>query len=274
METLERQPYTDRAALVDQAVAKARRLREQHDGLAVVGFGIAELWGPDGKLKSAHPFANLVTQVGDQFYGDRAAQIASGAKTLTAITNATTAVCTTSAAHGFGVGDVVTIAGVTPAGYNGSWAITAVGSTTTFSIYVGTALGAGSAFGTATSRSSLPGVSGMKLGTGGATAVAKTGAGAAIVTYVTASQQALAGGFPTSALNGSSRRIQYKSSWGAGVATANGINEWTVAIDQPLANAAGSAADTIARAVDTGSPVNKAAGDTLDITWNHDLLGA
>ena len=169
---------TSPARLLDQAVAQAHALREEHDGLIAIGYGYWELFDEHGHLKEAHPFANLITQVGDQFYGDRAAQIASGAKTLTAITNATTAVCTTSAAHGFGVGDVVTIAGVTPAGYNGSWAIVAVGSTTTFSIYVGTALGAG------------------------------------------------------------------------------------------------SAADTIARAVDTVSPVNKGASDTLDITWNHDLLGA
>ena len=213
---------------------------------------------------------NLVTQVGDQFYGDRAAQIKGTAKTLTAITNASTAVCTTSTNHGFTVGDVVTIAGVTPAGYNGSWAVTAVGSLTTFSIYVGTALGAGSAFGTATGLS-LGMVTGMKLGTG-VTAAAKTGAGAAIVTYKTGSNIALVGGFPTGALNGSSRRIQYQALWGAGVATDTALTEATLTNETPLANGAGTAADTISRVV--YSAVNKGALDTLTITWSHDLLGA
>ena len=185
------------ARLLDQAVAQAHALREEHDGLIAVGFGYYELWDEHGHLKQADAFANLITQYGDQFYGDRAAAISAPAV-----------------------------------------------------------------------------VTGMRLGTGGATAVAKTGAGAAIVTYTTASQVAIAGGFPTSALSGASRRIQWKSTWGAGVATANGINEWVITNETPITNVAGVAGNTISRAVDTGSPVNKAASDTLDITWNHDLLGA
>ena len=185
------------ARLLDQAVAQAHAMRDEHDGLTMVGYGYWQLFDEHGHLKDGAPFANLITQVGDQFYGDRAANIAAPAV-----------------------------------------------------------------------------VTGMRLGTGGATAVAKTGAGAAIVTYVTASQIAIAGGFPTTALNGSSRRIQWKSTWGAGVATANGINEWVITNETPITNVAGTAANTISRAVDTGSPVNKAAGDTLDIVWNHDLLGA
>jgi hypothetical protein len=238
--------------------------------LVVEGFVLVELFGPDGRLKDYREQTNLVTQVGDQFYGDRAAQIKGTAKTITAITNATTAVVTTSTSHGYTVGDPVTIAGVTPSGYNGTWAVATVPSATTFGIYVGTALGAGSAFGTSTGLS-LGMVTGMRLGTG-TTAAAKTGAGAAIVTYLTASQLAIAGGFPTSSLNGASRRIQYQVLWGAGVATNAAITEAVITNETPLTNAGGSAADTISRVVFTA--IDKAAGDSLTITWSHDLLGA
>jgi hypothetical protein len=111
----------------------------------------------------------------------------------------------------------------------------------------------------------------MRLGTG-VTAPAKTGAGAAIVTYVTASQQAIDGGFPTSALSGSARRIQWKVSYAAGVATANDISEAVITNENPLTNVAGTAANTISRAL-LVPVVNKGALDTLALTWNHDLEG-
>lgn len=251
---------------------------KQRSGLR--GHGIAELWtprtnllsGPAGLLlKQVVPFENLITQTGDQFYGDRAAQILGSPLTLTALTNATTSVATTSAAHGLTVGDSVLIAGVTPAGYNGRWGITAVGSATTFSIYVGTALGAGTVFGTATGLS-MAAVTGMRLGTG-VTAVAKTGAGAAIVTTVSGSQHVLDGGFPTSALSGASRRITYKVTWAAGEGTSSGLAEVVITNETPLSNVAGTAANTIARAL-LSPTVNKGASDTLAVTWNTDHLGA
>jgi hypothetical protein len=145
-----------------------------------------------------------------------------------------------------------------------------VPSATTFGIYVGTALGAGSAFGTATGLS-LGAATGMRLGTGG-TAAAKTGAGAAIVTYITASHQALDATFPQSSLNGASRRIQYKVTWAAGTATNAAITESVLTNETPLSNVAGAAADTLSRV--TFTAINKAAGDTLTNTWSHDLLGA
>ncbi len=115
-------------------------------------------------------------------------------------------------------------------------------------------------------------VTGMKLGTG-STAVAKTGAGAALVTYLTDSHQAIDGGFPTSALNGSSRRIQWKTTWAAGKATtASAITEAVIVIDT-LADATSSAANTIARVLLTGIG-SKGASDSLSITWSHDILGA
>jgi hypothetical protein len=189
---------TSQDRLLDQAIAKAKKLKDSHDGLLVVGYGYYQLRGPAGEVKQEGAFANLVTQVGDQYYGERASGIASP-----------------------------------PAQ-----------------------------------------VSGMRLGTGGETAAAKTGAGAAIVTYITGSSIAITGGFPTSALNGSSRRIQWQTLWAAGVATATGIDEWVITNEATLTNVAGTAANTVSRAVDTGNPVNKGASDTLTITWNHDLLGA
>lgn len=115
-------------------------------------------------------------------------------------------------------------------------------------------------------------VSGMRLGTG-TTAVAKTGAGAAIVTYVTGSSIAIDGSFPTSALSGASRRIQWKTTWAPGVATASAISEVVITNEASLTNVAGTAANTVSRAL-LSPTVNKAAGDTLAVTWNHDLLGA
>ncbi len=113
---------------------------------------------------------------------------------------------------------------------------------------------------------------GMRLGTGGATAVAKTGAGSAIVTYITGSQSAFEGGFPTSALNGAARRITFEAAWAAGTATNAAINEWVITNENPLTNVAGAAGNTIARAV-TGSALNKTATDTLTITWTLDFEG-
>jgi hypothetical protein len=172
------------------------------DFCGIRGHGFAVLRSPSlfipGKMLIAQvvEFENLVTQVGDQYYGERAAGIASPPAQVT----------------------------------------------------------------------------GMRLGTG-STAVAKTGAGAAIVTYTTGSSIAISGGFPTSALNGSSRRIQWQTLWGAGVATASGLNEVVITNETPITNVAGTAANTISRAL-LSPVVNKGASDTLTVTWNHDLLGA
>jgi hypothetical protein len=260
----------DGARLTDTMIAAAGYGRPRSDRAGIHGLVTYELRDERGRVTQRGQVPNLVTDVGDQFYGDRAAQILGSTVAITAITNATSAVVTTGAAHGFTVGDRVIIAGVTPSGYNGSWAISAVGSATTFTIYVGTALGAGSAFGTAQGLS-LGMVTGMRLGTG-TTAVAKNGAGAAIVTYVTGSQHALDATYPLSA-SASGRRIRYFVTWAAGEATANSIAEAVITNETPLSNVAGTAANTIARAL-LSPVVNKAAGDTLTVQWDHTLLGA
>lgn len=179
------------------------------DRIGLHGHGHLDLWSPDGY--NAHldgdpqalfgdlfhtEFENLVTQVGDQYLGERAAGITSPPAQVT----------------------------------------------------------------------------GMQLGTG-TTAVAKTGAGAAIVTLVAASLVAIDGGFPTSALSGSSRRIQFKTTWGAGVATATGIAECALVNQSTGTQTAAPAANTISRLL-ISPTVNKGAADTLASTWNVDILGS
>lgn len=180
----------------DAVLVAAGYGRPVQDRAGLSGWVEVDLFDEDGKLKLHFAVPNLITEVGDEYYGERAAGIASPPNQ----------------------------------------------------------------------------VSGMRLGTG-TTAVAKTGAGAAIVTYVSGSSIAIDGGFPTSALSGSSRRIQWKTTWAAGVATASGIAEVVITNEASLTDVAGTAANTISRAL-LSPTVNKAAGDTLAVTWNHDLLGA
>lgn len=111
-------------------------------------------------------------------------------------------------------------------------------------------------------------VTGMKLGQDSATAAAATGAGAALVTYIAGSHKAIDGGFPTEGTQGSGSRVTWQSTWGAGVATNADIEE-VVIVNDTLADATSVAADTIARAIIT--QVNKLAGDTLTVTWQHDI---
>lgn len=114
-------------------------------------------------------------------------------------------------------------------------------------------------------------VTGMQLGTG-TTAAAKTGAGAAVVSYISGSAAAIDATYPQSSLNGSSRRITWRTTWAAGVATNAAITE-VVLINQSVATDSGAAAAaTIARSVFTAK--SKGAADSLVTTWTHDLLGA
>jgi hypothetical protein len=114
---------------------------------------------------------------------------------------------------------------------------------------------------------------GMRLGTG-STAESKAGAGAAIVTYVTASQVAFDSTYPTITNLGTGLgwQARFQSSWAAGVATATGIAEAVITNETPITNVAGTAANTIARAL-LSPTVNKGASDTLTVTWDHKFLG-
>lgn len=119
------------------------------------------------------------------------------------------------------------------------------------------------------STSAIP--TGMRLGTG-STAVAKTGAGAAVVTYLATSNKAFDATFP-SATGGV---VTYKRTYAAGEATSASpitevvINTDTIANDNATT---ATAANTVSRALLTGIG-SKGASDTLTITWTHTILGA
>jgi hypothetical protein len=114
----------------------------------------------------------------------------------------------------------------------------------------------------------------MRLGTGGSTAASKGGAGAAIVAYVNLSTVVLDGNPAYSDLGaGAGSRIQYVTTWPAGTATASGIDEAVITNETAPTNVAGTAGNTLSRAV-LSPVVNKGASDQLVITWNHDALGA
>lgn len=185
----------DRLGLNDMVIVELKRPGPAVvDGVGFEGWIHAILRGSDGEIKQEVISRNLITLVGAQYYGERAAGIASP-----------------------------------PAQ-----------------------------------------VSGMRLGTG-TTAVAATGAGAAIVTYVTGSNAVISSTWPQSSNpSGGTRRIQWKASWAAGVATNAALAEVVITNEATLTDVAGTAANTIARAL-LSPTINKGASDTLDITWNHDL---
>lgn len=116
-------------------------------------------------------------------------------------------------------------------------------------------------------------VTGMKLGTSNA-AVTKSGAGAALGSYLSGSHQGIEAGFPTSSKPGSARRIIWQSTWAAGVATTASTIQEAVIVNNTLADATSTAANTIARTVFDPAIGTKLSTEYLVITWAHDLLGA
>jgi len=110
-------------------------------------------------------------------------------------------------------------------------------------------------------------VTGMKLGTG-ATAAAKSGAGAALVTYESASNNPFDATFPllVDLASDTGWQIQYKTTWAAGDVTEAALTE-AVIVNDAAADATSTAANTISRIV--FSAINKTASDSLVITWNH-----
>lgn len=186
----------DHARLTDEVTVTLDRRRDPGEAVSVRGFVTAELRGPDGTLLAECRTHNLITQVGDQYVGERAAGIASPPAQVT----------------------------------------------------------------------------GMKLGTG-STAPAKTGAGAALATYLSGSDQAMDATYPQSSLNGSARRITWKVTYAAGTATtALPITE-AVLVNDALADSTSTAANTIARALLTGIG-SKGSGDSLTMIWTTDVVGS
>lgn len=183
-------------------VCKLTGFQPMKNPVGIFGQGWAELRDEDGHLKELAPFENLVTNIGDNYYGERASSPSNNTAPVQ--------------------------------------------------------------------------VTGMKLGTG-TTAAAKSGAGAAIVTYVTAvtASKAIDATYPQSTHAVPGCQVQFKTTWNAGEATTSGSNwaEVVISNQTSLADSAGTAADTISRAL-ISPTINKAAGDTLAVIWNHVLLGA
>ena len=99
---------------------------------------------------------------------------------------------------------------------------------------------------------------------------AKTGAGAALVTYLAGSNKAFDATFPSAA----GGVVTYKRTYAPGEATtASAITEAVIVNDTIATDATSAAAATISRALVSGVG-SKAAGDTLTITWTHTILGA
>lgn len=109
---------------------------------------------------------------------------------------------------------------------------------------------------------------GMKLGTG-TTAVAKTGAGSFLTTYVANSHQAFSG-TPGSALQVDGRRITYTAAFAAGKATTASAIAEAVIVNEVLTDATSLEAATVARVLLTPA-APKGANDTLTLTWTHDI---
>ncbi len=118
-----------------------------------------------------------------------------------------------------------------------------------------------------------PIVTGMKLGTG-ATAEGKNTAGHEMGTYISGSQEALDSA-PTEATKGagSGWRATFICTWIAGDVTNSAIAEVCLTNQTALADDTSAAADTVARYV-FSSTIDKQAGDSLEVTWQIDVLGA
>lgn len=98
-----------------------------------------------------------IARIGHSASGATASKTLSRSASITTVTSGTPAAgsvqYTTSAAHGFSVGDSVVIAGLSPSGYNGTYTITSVGSTTTFAVTNATTTSPTDEAGTATAGS-------------------------------------------------------------------------------------------------------------------------
>lgn len=116
-------------------------------------------------------------------------------------------------------------------------------------------------------------VSGGKLGTG-TTAVAYTGAGAALVTYLSGTQVAVNSGYPQSSAPGSpstgTRQIRWQFVWAAGVGTNTALAEAVIVNESTLTDATTAAANTLARVL-LSPTINKGSSDQLTLTWDWQL---
>ena len=90
--------------------------------------------------------------------------LAIGAIQTTGASSPYTATVTTTLPHGFVAGDSVTIAGVTPAAYNGTWTVTGAPTTTSLTFSINTTQGASTVGGTLATRTLVYTDSGSVVG--------------------------------------------------------------------------------------------------------------
>lgn len=182
------------------ALVTARDLGGERVGW--VGYGVAALVDPDGDIRQAVPFTNLITDAGDLYYATKC------------------------------------IVGISPANATAPTA-----------------------------------VSGIKLGTG-SSAATKNGAGAALGTYLSGSNQAFDATFPKVSNLGAGNGVQaqYQATVPAGNATNAAIAE-AVIVNDAGTNATSTAANTISRSLFSAT-INKASDQALVVLWNHLNKGA
>ena len=117
-------------------------------------------------------------------------------------------------------------------------------------------------------------VTGMRLSTA-TDAAAKSGTGAYLATgYLSGSNEdldAVAGEATKGA--GLGWRTTYVCTWIAGDITDSAIGCTVLTNETPLTDTAGVEADTVAY-YKFGATIDKQAGDSLEVTWNIDFLGA
>jgi len=120
---------------------------------------------------------------------------------------------------------------------------------------------------------SIPDVTGIKLGTG-VTTPSKTGGGAALAAYLTDSDQAIDGGFPTWTLSGTGRaELLYQATIPAGKATTvSPITEAVITNENPLTDATSTTGTTISRAL-VSDVTNKPAAWIYVVEWTHRFFG-
>ncbi len=117
-------------------------------------------------------------------------------------------------------------------------------------------------------------VTGMRLGNDSATAASKAGAGSFIVTYISGSQEALDAVAVGSDLGSNlGWRQAHVCTWAAGDVTDADIEEVVLTDETPITDVQGAAANSVARFI-FASTIDKQAGDSLEVTWNLDSLGA
>lgn len=97
----------DSSGLADEMTFAVGYNRPTADGAGLTGHGVAELFGPDGKLKQRVEFTNIVTEIGDQVYGERGSGIGSPAAAPTAMQLGTGVTAVAKNGAGSWIGTVV-----------------------------------------------------------------------------------------------------------------------------------------------------------------------